>query len=97
MSAYWITTYLAVHDPEKVAAYAALAGPAIQDAGGRFLTRGDPAEVFEAGQRTRTVLIEFADVDAAVAAYRSPAYDEALTALGDGAERDIRIVPAWEG
>ena len=29
MTAYWITTYKAVHDPDKVAAYATLAGPAL--------------------------------------------------------------------
>jgi uncharacterized protein (DUF1330 family) len=43
--------------------------------------------------RIRTTLIEFDSVADAVAAYKSPAYQEALTALGDGAERDIRIVP----
>ncbi len=42
MSAYWMTTYTAVHDPDKVAAYAELAGPALRAAGGRFLARGLP-------------------------------------------------------
>ena len=42
MTAYWITTYKAVHDPDKVAAYATLAGPALTAAGGRFLVRGVP-------------------------------------------------------
>ena len=93
MSAYWVTCYRAVHDPEKVAAYGKLAGPAIQAAGSRFVTRGDAEAVFEAGQLMRTVVIEFDSVDAAVAAYRRPDYEEALAALGDGAERDIRIVP----
>jgi uncharacterized protein (DUF1330 family) len=63
-------------------------------AGGRFLARGTAAAAFEAGVRERTTLIEFASVDAAVAAYHSPAYQEALRALGDGADRDIRIVEA---
>ena len=36
---------------------------------------------------------EFASVEAAVAAHDSAAYQEALTALADGAERDLRIVP----
>ena len=35
-------------------------------------------------------------MEKAVAAYRSPAYQEALKALGDGAVRDIRIVEALE-
>ena len=93
MSAYWITTYKAVHDPDKVAAYAELAGPALRAAGGQFLARGLPEATFEKGESTRTVLIEFESVNAAVAAHDSDAYQEALRALGDGAERDMRVVP----
>ncbi|MCR6030757.1 DUF1330 domain-containing protein [Nocardioides sp. zg-579] len=93
MAAYWISTYVEVTDTDKLAAYAALAGPALEAGGGRFLARGLPEQVYEAGQRTRTVLIEFASVEAAVAAHDSPAYQEALAALGGGAVRDLRIVP----
>ena len=42
--------------------------------------------------KTRTIVIEFDTVAAALATHDSPAYQEALAALGDGAERDIRIV-----
>jgi uncharacterized protein (DUF1330 family) len=90
--AYWISAYRAIKDPNKLAAYAKLAGPALTSNGGRFLARGEPAKVFELGLRQRTVLIEFESVDKAVAAYNSSAYKEALAALGDGAEREIRIV-----
>lgn len=89
---YWITAYRKVSDPEKVAAYVKLAGPAILAAGGRFLARGTAAEVHEAGLLERTVLIEFDSVEKAVAAYETPAYQTAIAALGNGAERDIRIV-----
>jgi len=41
-------------------------------------------------------LIEFPSVDAAVAAYHSAAYQEALAVLGDAAERDRRIMEAIE-
>lgn len=92
MVAYWVNTFVAVHDPEKVAAYAALAGPAMTAAGGRFLARGAPAAALEGELRERTTLIAFPDVDTALAAYRSPAYQEALRALGDGAEREIQIL-----
>lgn len=92
--AYWVTTYRAVKDAEKVAAYAKLAGPALMSAGGRFLARGDPSMVYELGVKERTVVIEFESVEQAVAAHDSPAYQEALDALGDGADRDIRIVGA---
>ena len=92
MSAYWICTYQAVHDPAKVAAYAELAGPAIREAGGRFLARGNPEVTYEQGGQTRTVVIEFESVEAARAAHDGEAYQEALRALGDGADRDLRVV-----
>jgi uncharacterized protein (DUF1330 family) len=90
--AYWIACYHSIDDPQKLAAYAALAGPALQAAGARFLARGMPAQVYEGGMQQRTVLIEFDSVQAARAAHDSPAYREALEALGDGAVRDLRIV-----
>ncbi|HEV2227866.1 MAG TPA: DUF1330 domain-containing protein [Steroidobacteraceae bacterium] len=90
--AYWITAYRSVRDPQALAAYAKLALPALEAAGGRFLVRGIPARVYEGGLEQRTVLIEFASVAQAIAAHDSPAYQEALRALGNGADRDMRIV-----
>ena len=90
--AYWISAYRAVKNPDKLAAYAKLAGPALTAAGGRFLARGEPAQVYELGMKQRTVLVEFDSVAQAVAAHDSPAYQEALAALGDGADREIRIL-----
>jgi len=94
--AYWITLYRSIRDPEALAAYARLAGPALQAAGGRFLARGMPAVVHENGLAQRTVLIEFDSVPQALAAHDSPAYQEALRALGDGADRDLRIIAGAE-
>jgi len=92
--AYWVATYRAVKDSGKLAAYAKLAGPALTANGARFLARGEPAKVYELGLMQRTVLIEFDSVEQAIAAHDSPAYQEALAALGDGADREIRIVEA---
>jgi uncharacterized protein (DUF1330 family) len=64
----------------------------MRTAGGRFLARGNPAHAFESGVLERTTLIEFDSVEAAVAAYESPAYQHALNVLGDGAVRDLRII-----
>lgn len=94
--AYWMATYRSISDPAALAAYAALAGPAIQAAGGRFLARGMPARVYEAAENQRAVLIEFDSVAQATAAHDTPAYQEALRALGQGAQRDIRIIEAVE-
>ena len=60
MSAYWISVYKEISDEAKVAAYAELAGPALRAAGGTFLARGLPEQTYESGERTRTVLLEFA-------------------------------------
>ncbi|GAA4850275.1 hypothetical protein GCM10023201_48380 [Actinomycetospora corticicola] len=92
MSAYWVNTFREIRDQEKLDAYVALAGPAMRAGGGTFLARGVAAAAFEQGTRERTTLILFDSVEQAVAAYESPAYQEALAALGDGAVRDIRIV-----
>jgi uncharacterized protein (DUF1330 family) len=92
--AYWVATYRSVTNPDALAAYAQLSGPAIVAAGGRILVRGVPAHVYEAGLMQRTVVIEFDSVEQAKAAHDSPAYQDALSALAGGAERDIRIVEA---
>ncbi|TWF56917.1 DUF1330 domain-containing protein [Neorhizobium alkalisoli] len=90
--AYWVATYRSISNPDAFAAYAKLSGPAITTAGGRILARGMPSQVYEAGLEQRTVLIEFDSVEQAKAAHDSPAYQEAMALLGDGAVRDIRIV-----
>ena len=90
--AYWIAFYRSIKNPDALAAYAKLAGPAISGAGGRFLLRGMPAKTYEAGLSQRTVMLEFDSVAQAIAAHDSPGYQEALRVLGDAAERDIRIV-----
>jgi uncharacterized protein (DUF1330 family) len=94
--AYWIACYREISDTGKLAAYAKLAAPAITGGGGRFLARGAPAQVYEAGLRERTVLIEFDSVEHAVAVHDSAAYQAAVAALGRGAVRDLRIVPGVE-
>jgi uncharacterized protein (DUF1330 family) len=93
MTAYWISIYKEIVDEAKVAAYAELAGPALRSAGGTFVARGLPEHTYESGEKTRTVLIEFESVEAALAAHDSPAYREALAALDGGAVRDMRILP----
>ena len=90
--AYWVSTYFAVTDQNKMAEYAKLAGPALQAAGAKFLARGTAAKAYEKGIKERVVVIEFDSVDKAIAAHDGPGYQAALKALGDGAQRDIRIV-----
>jgi len=90
--AYWISVYRSIRDEQALAAYAKLAGPALRAAGGRFLARGIPARVYEGGVSQRTVLIEFDSLAQAIAAHDSPEYQQALRALGNAVDRDMRII-----
>jgi uncharacterized protein (DUF1330 family) len=89
---YWINFFRAVKDPAKVEAYRKLAGPVMEASGAKFLVRGDPKKIYESGLMMRTVVIEFESVEKAIAVHDSPGYQAALKALGNGAERDLRIV-----
>ena len=89
---YWITCYRSVSDPQKLAAYAKLAPAATAPFGARYLVRGTPEAVYEAGVKERVVISVFDSVAQANAAHNSPAYQEAVRVLGDGAVRDVRIV-----
>ena len=94
--AYWVTSYRAIHDQDKLAAYAKLAGPAIAPFGGRYLARGTADAVYENGIKQRLVISEFPSLAQAIAAHDGPAYQAALAALGDGADREIRIIEGLE-
>ena len=90
--AYWVVTYRSVKNPEAWKGYAKLAVPAI---GGRrpLPARSNPAKIYEFGMDERVVLVEFDSLDKAVACHDTPAYKEALKALGTGnVERDMRVV-----
>lgn len=89
---YWVSAYRTVSDPEKLAAYNTLAAAAVKAGGGRALVRGGRVIAHDAGIAERTVLIEFDSFEQAVAARESAAYQEALTVLSDGVQRDFRIV-----
>ena len=82
----------AASDPDALAAYAKLAGPAIAAAGGRFLARANAAKAYEAGVADRVVPIEFDSLERAVAAHEGAPYQAALKVLGKAVDRDLRIV-----
>ncbi|MGA3139720.1 MAG: DUF1330 domain-containing protein [Xanthobacteraceae bacterium] len=94
--ALWIVFYHSISDPKKLEAYAKVAPAATTPFGSRYLARGNAAAVFESGLKDRVVVTEFPSVEQAVAAYNSPAYQEALRVLGDGAVRDVRIIETLE-
>ena len=92
---YWIITFRAVTDPAKLDAYVAAAAPVLAAANVRFVVRGMPVKVYEAGVQERTVVIEFASVAQAIEVYESVEYQKAVEALGDGAEREVRVMEAF--
>jgi len=54
--------------------------------------RGEAAKAYEQGIIQRVTVTEFDSVAQAVAAHNGPGYQEALKALGNACERDVRIV-----
>jgi len=94
--AYMVFSYQSAPDPQKIAAYGKLAIPAFDTFGARLLARGNPAAAYERGLKERVLIIEFPSLEKAIAAHDSPAYQEALKALGDGAVRDVRVVEEVE-
>lgn len=89
---YWISLYRSVSNATALGEYAKLARPAIEAAGGRFLTRGVAVKASEAGVKERSVVIEFDSVEKAIAAYESPAYQAAKKLLEGAVERDVRFL-----
>ena len=93
---YWVITFRSVRDAAKLAAYIDIAAPVFERAGAKFIVRGMPVKVYEAGVQERTVVIEFESVAKAIEVYESSEYQRSVEALGDGAERDVRIMEGFE-
>lgn len=93
---YMISAHRSPADPKKSEAYRALAKPALEAAGGKFLAAGGRVVAKENGVAERTILIEFESFEAAVAAFESDGYQAALKALDGGADRDIRLFEGLE-
>lgn len=89
---YWITIYRSISNPAALTEYGRLAGPAIQAGGGRFLARGSPARVYEAGLNQRAVIIEFESLAQAIATYEGAEYQAARRLLEGAVERDVRFM-----
>ncbi|MBI1218037.1 MAG: DUF1330 domain-containing protein [Rhodobacteraceae bacterium] len=91
MTALWIA-HVTVTDAEAYGRYAKLAGPAITAHGGVFLARGGRYVQLEGNDRARNVVARFPSVEAAVACYNSPDYQEALSHAQGAAVRDLVVV-----
>ena len=74
--AYWIA-HVAVTNPDPYALYAKGATEAFAKHGARVLARGGAVEYLEGEGHPRNVVIEFDSMEAALACYHSPEYQEA--------------------
>ena len=90
-AAFWIA-HVKVTDAEAYGKYAALAGPAMARFGGVFLARGGRYVQLEGNDRPRNVVARFPSLEAAVACYHSPEYQEALSHARGASERDLMVV-----
>ena len=71
-----------------------MAKDALEKAGGKIIEMekvDGNLIVYENGIKQSRVIIEFNSYDEAINAYHSSEYQKALTALDNGADRDIRI------
>jgi uncharacterized protein (DUF1330 family) len=63
---------------------------------GAILARGNAVKAYEAELTQRVVIIEFDNIERAIAAHDSEGYQAALQALGKAVDRDLRIVEGVE-
>src|SRR5690606_12431130 len=88
---YWVAR-VDVTDPEQFKKYSAFVGPFVAANSGRFLVRGGKQVVREGEARARTVIVEFASMDAAEAAYDSASYQDGIELRRHAVIVDLVIV-----
>jgi len=93
---YWFVQ-VEVSDPERYKDYIAANQIAFRNYGARYVIRGGRHEAVEGSCRSRLVVIEFADYETALACYRSPEYQHAITRRHGHAVADVAIVEGYDG
>ena len=91
MGALWIA-HVHVTDEEAYGRYAKIATEAIAEHGGNFLARGGRYVQLEGNDRKRNVVARFPSLEAALACYNSPRYQEALAFAKGASQRDLVVV-----
>lgn len=92
---YWLAQ-VDVTDREGYQDYVAANQAAFRSFGGRFVVRAGRHEVVEGHCRQRLVVIEFPDFAAALACYRSDAYQHAMALRRGRAVVDLVIVEGYD-
>jgi uncharacterized protein (DUF1330 family) len=93
---YWLAQ-VDVTNPDGYKDYLAANQSAFRTYGGRFVIRAGRHEVVEGASRSRLVVIEFPDYDAALACYRSPEYQHAISLRKAHSTVDVVVVEGYDG
>ena len=93
---YWIAR-VDVQDAEAYKKYVAANAEPFAEFGARFLVRAGSFQSVEGPLRARNVVIEFPSYDAALACYRSPAYQKAIGFRKDASDGDLIIIEGYDG
>ncbi len=93
---YWIAS-LDVTDVDTYKLYVETNAEAFAKYEAKFLTRGGPYTQLEGKNRSRNCILEFKDVETALACYRSPEYQKALAVRRHVALADIIIMAGYDG
>jgi uncharacterized protein (DUF1330 family) len=93
---YWIAQ-VDVTNPDGYKDYVTATQIAFHKYGGRYVVRAGRYEGVEGACRSRLVVIEFSDYDTALACYRSPEYQHAISLRKDHSTADIAVVEGYDG
>ena len=93
---YWIAR-VDISDADAYKNYVAANAEAFKEYGARFIVRAGQFENLEGTSRSRNVVIEFPSYDAALACYRSPAYEKAMAFRRGASEADLVIIEGYDG
>jgi len=93
---YWVAR-VTVTNEEKYPEYLAAGAPVYEKFGAKFLVRGGRCENLEGLNRTRNVIVEFKDVETALAAYNSPEYQHAKALRNAYSDSDVLVVEGFDG
>jgi uncharacterized protein (DUF1330 family) len=93
---YWVAN-VDVTNADSYKKYVAANAVPFHKYGARFLTRGGKTETVEGKFRSRVVLIEFPDYQAALDCYGSPEYKDASKHRAGASVADIIILEGYDG
>ncbi|OJY34133.1 MAG: hypothetical protein BGP11_03390 [Rhodobacterales bacterium 65-51] len=93
--AYWVA-HVEIDDAEAYEAYRQANALPFDRYGARFLVRGGEQQVVEGSAKSRTVVIEFADLETARTCYHSPEYQAAKALREPVSRADVMIVAGWD-